>query len=80
MTEKNPPVLRKVPEVTPVDEAARVMNAGLTVGEQRFNAASALQRDGKKEEARVAYEALIKDFPRTWMEKVSRERLAQMSK
>src|SRR2546422_5604598 len=56
MTDPNPPVLRKAPEVTTIEEAARVMNGGLTVGEQRFNAASALQRDGKRDEARAAYE------------------------
>jgi predicted amidohydrolase len=80
MTNPNPPVLKKVPEVTTIEEAVRVSNGGLTVGEVRFNEASALQRDGKKDEARRAYEALIAEFPRTWMDRVSRERLAQLSK
>jgi predicted amidohydrolase len=78
MTDRNPPVLRKVPEVTSVEDAVRVANGGLTTGEVRFNEASGLQRDGKTEEARRAYEALIAEYPRTWIDRVSRERLAQL--
>lgn len=80
LTDPNPPVLRKVPEVTTIEEAVRVANGGLTVGERRFNEASALQREGKKEDARRAYEALIVDFPRTWIDRVSKERLAALAK
>ena len=80
MTDPDPPVLRKVPEVTTIQEAVRIANGGLTTGEKRFNEASALQREGRKEEARRAYEALIEDYPRTWIDRVSRERLAALSK
>ncbi len=76
LTDPDPPVLRKVPEVTPVEEAVRVANGALTVGEGRFNEASAL-RGG---DARRAYEKLIADYPRTWIERVSRERLAALAK
>ena len=76
LTDPNPPVLRKVPEVTTVEEAVRVSNGALTVGERRFGEASALRGD----EARRAYEKLIADYPRTWIERVSRERLAALSR
>jgi predicted amidohydrolase len=79
LCDPNPPVLRKVPEVTTVAEAVRVANGGLTAGERRFGEASRLQRDGRKDEARRAYEALIAEFPRTWIDRVSRERLAQLA-
>ncbi|HLF93438.1 MAG TPA: carbon-nitrogen hydrolase family protein, partial [Planctomycetota bacterium] len=76
MTDPDPPVLRKVPEVTTVEEAVRVANGGLTTGEKRFNEASAL----RGEDARRAYERLIADYPRTWIDRVSRQRLAALPK
>lgn len=78
LTDPEPPVLRKVPEVTSVEEAVRVSRAGHTEGEAKFNAASRLQRDGKKDEAIRAYEALIAEFPRTWIDTVSRQRLEEL--
>jgi predicted amidohydrolase len=80
LTDPHPPVLDKIPEVTTVSEAVRISNAAHTDGERRFGEASALQRDGKTAEARRAYEALIADFPRTWIDRVARERLAQISR
>jgi predicted amidohydrolase len=80
LCDPNPPVLRKVPEVTTVEEAVRVANGGLTVGERRFGEASRLQQAGLKDEARRAYESLISEFPRTWIDRASRERLAQLAR
>jgi len=75
LTDPNPPVLRKVPEVTTVEDAVRISNGAHTDGERRFNEAAALQRAGKTAEARAAYQALIADYPRTWIDRVSRERV-----
>lgn len=80
LTDSEPPVLRKVPEVTSVEEAVRIARGGFTVGEARFNEAAKLQRDGKKDEAIRAYEELIAEFPRTWIDRVSRQRLADLRK
>jgi len=80
ITEPNPPVLRKVPEVTSVEEAVRIARGAFTVGESRFSEAEKLKREGKKDEAVRAYEALMADFPRTWIDRVSRERIADLRK
>ena len=80
ITRTDPPVLKKVPEVTTVDEAVRLSRGVHTVGQDRFNDATKLARDGKKEDAIRAYEALIAEYPRTWIDRVSRERLADLRK
>jgi predicted amidohydrolase len=80
LTDKEPPVLRKVPEVTTVEDAVRISRKGHTEGEGDFRAAGQLLRDGKKDEAIRAYEKLIAEYPRTWIDRVSRERLAELRK
>jgi predicted amidohydrolase len=80
LTDPEPPVLRKVPEVTSVDDAVRISRSARTDGERRFSEAAALQRDGRRDEAIRAYEALIAEFPRTWIDTVSRTRLAELRK
>ena len=76
ITNPDPPILRKVPEVTTVQEAARIADGALTVGQERFSKASKLPKD----EAIKAYEALIAEYPRSWIDRVSRERLAELRK
>jgi predicted amidohydrolase len=80
ITRTDPPVLKKVPEVTTIDEAVRISQGGRTEGEARFNDAAKLQREGRKDEAIRAYEALIAEYPRTWIDRVSQERLAELRK
>jgi predicted amidohydrolase len=80
LTQPDPPVLRKVPEVTTVEDAVRISRQGHTVGEEEFKAADLLKRDGRKEEAIRAYERLIAEYPRTWIDTVSRQRLADLRK
>jgi predicted amidohydrolase len=80
LSDPNPPVLQKVPEVTTVEEAVRVSRKAHTDGENDFRDADQLKRDGKKDEAIRAYEKLIETYPRTWIDRVSRERLADLRK
>jgi len=80
ITRTDPPVLKKVPEEISIDEAVRISRSGHTEGEAKFNAAAKLARDGKKDEAIRAYEALTLEYPRTWIDRVSRERLADLRK
>jgi predicted amidohydrolase len=77
LTDPEPPVLRKVPEVTTVDEAVRISRGALTVGEERFGQASRMKN---KEEAIRAYEALIADYPKSWIDRVSRQRIEDLRK
>ncbi len=76
LTDPDPPVLAKVPEATRVEDAVRISSGALTVGEERFNEAGRFARDGKIPEAAAAFEKLIADYPGTWIDRVSRERLA----
>ena len=78
LTDPDPPALAKVPEATRVEDAVRISSGALTVGEERFNEAARLARDGKAAEAAAAFEKLIADYPGTWIERVSRERLAKL--
>ena len=80
LTQPDPPGLARVPETMSVDRAVRVSRATLTVGEHEFNAAADLQREGRTEEAIRAYERLIEEFPKTWIDRVSRKRLADLRK
>lgn len=80
LSDPNPPVLQKVPEVTTVDDAVRISRAARTEGESEFSEAARLQRDGHKDDAIRAFESLIARYPRTWIDRVSRERLAELRK
>jgi predicted amidohydrolase len=80
ITRTDPPVLKKIPEEITVDEAVRISRSGHTEGEAKFNAAAKLARDGKRDEAIRAYEALTLEYPRTWIDRVSRERIADLRK
>jgi predicted amidohydrolase len=78
LTDPCPPVLAKVPEALGVEEAVRVAAQTLTIGEGRFKAAEALLREGKTSEARGAFQQLCAEFPQSWIDRVSRERLAKL--
>ncbi len=78
LSDPRPPVLDLVPEETSVEEAVRVSRGALGEGEGRFQAASALEREGKTEAAISAFEALVRDYPRTWIDRVSRDRLVRL--
>jgi hypothetical protein len=79
LTDPEPPVLRKLPAVLPVPEAVRIANGTLTVGAEAFGRADDLLRAGEKEEAAAAFKALIADYPDTWIDRVSRQRLARLA-
>ncbi len=78
LTDPNPPVLKKVPETTTPEEAARVGAQALTIGEERFREAEALLNSGKTADAIAAFEKLRAGFPRTWIDRVSRQRLEKI--
>ena len=74
LTDPHPPVLDLEPAEISVEDAVRVSRGALGEGEDRFKAASALRGDA----AIAAFEALIRDYPRTWIDRVSRDRLAKL--
>ena len=79
LTDPSPPVLAKVPAAIGVEDAVRIGGGTLTVGEERFKEAEALLRAKKLEEARAAFEALRKEYPGTWIDRVSQERLRRIA-
>jgi predicted amidohydrolase len=78
LTDTNPPVLKKVPAEISAEEAVRIANRTLTVGEEEFKAASALAGKGKTEEAIEAFERLCREYPQTWIDRVAKERLEKL--
>jgi predicted amidohydrolase len=78
LTDTNPPVLAKVPIDLTSREAGRIMARALTVGEEEFKQANGLVGGGKSDEAIRAFERLRKEYPATWIDRRSEERLAKL--
>ena len=76
LTDANPPVLDKVPIGLTQADAGRIMARALTVGEEEFKQASRLAGSGKTSEAIAAFHRLSREYPATWIDRVSRDRLA----
>jgi predicted amidohydrolase/lysophospholipase L1-like esterase/dienelactone hydrolase len=78
LTDPNPPVLKKVPATITTEDAVRVAEKVLTVGDARFREADDLRRAGKTQEAIRAFEKLRAEFPGSWVDRVAGERLAAL--
>ncbi|MEW6158534.1 MAG: carbon-nitrogen hydrolase family protein [Verrucomicrobiota bacterium] len=78
LTDPNPPVLEQVPETISVTEAVEISHKALTVGEEEFKQAEARWREGKTNEAIVAFQNLRREFRQTWIDRVARERLERL--
>jgi predicted amidohydrolase len=78
LVDKDPAVLGKVPLALSREEAGRIMAAALTAGEDEFNEARRLARDGKSGESIAAFESLRERYPATWIDRRSQEFLAQL--
>jgi predicted amidohydrolase len=75
LAEMNPPVLAKVPIDLTQAEAVSIGARALTVGEEEFKQASALQRAGNTNEAVAAFEKLRIEYRGSWIDRVAQERL-----
>ena len=71
-------MLAKVPIDLTQREAGRIMARALTVGEDEFKQANGLVGSGRTDEAIAAFERLRKDYPATWIDRASQERLGQL--
>jgi hypothetical protein len=78
LTDTNAPVLAKVPIDRSREEAGRIMARALTVGEDEFRNANQLIGQGKTNEAIAAFERLRKEYPATWIDRRSQERLTKL--
>jgi len=75
LTDPNPPILGKLPAIISREKAARIAEKALTVGEGEFSAAVDLADAGKTDEATAAFERLRREYPDTWIDRVSAGRL-----
>ena len=78
LTDSHPPVLDNVPIDLTSKEAGRIMARALTTGEEEFKQANALIGSGKTDQAVAAFERLRKEYPATWIDRRSEERLAKL--
>jgi hypothetical protein len=79
LTDEHPPVLDKVPETVSIPDAVRIAETALTVGPEEFHRAESLMREGRRDEAIQAFEALIAKYPTTWIDRASRQRLQRLA-
>lgn len=78
LTEPHPPVIDKVPIAQTREESGRIMARVLTVGEEEFKKANQLVASGKSDEAIAAFERLRREYPDSWIDRRSEERLAKL--
>lgn len=79
LTDPDPPVLKKVPDSIQPADAARIAGEATTFGAARLRRAETLLRRGRVEEALRIFRKLQALYPGTWVERVSRERVEQLS-
>lgn len=75
LVEPNPPVLAKVSSNVTAEEAVQIAATTLTRGEERFNQAESLAREGKTKEAIRAFQELCEECRTSWIDRASRQRL-----
>jgi predicted amidohydrolase len=81
LTEPTPPALESLPPMIPCPAPgiARIMQRAITVGHQQFAQAEEHLRCGRLEQAAEAFETIIREYPATWFESMSRQHLADMA-
>jgi hypothetical protein len=78
LTDTNPPVLAKVPATITEEEAVRIANKVLTVGQEESSAAEALARAGKTAEAIEAFGRLRVEYRGSWIDRVAAQRIEKL--
>ncbi len=78
LTDPNPPVLEKVPIDITSKEAGRIAARVLTIGEEEFQQAESLAREGKTTDAIAAFDRLRAEYRGSWIERVASERLRRL--
>ena len=75
LTDPNPPMLAKVPIEITQQVAGRIAARALTFGAEEFEQAELLVRTRESEKAIDAFARLRKEYPGTWIDRVSKERI-----
>jgi predicted amidohydrolase len=79
LTQPNPPILAKVPIDLTREQAGQISARAMTLGEEEFKAASALAAEKKTDAAIEAFTRLRKEYRGTWIDRVSQQRLMELS-
>lgn len=79
LTMDQTPALRKLPNDDVPEEITRRCSRVLTVGEEAFRAADALRQSGQNDRAKRAFEQLCEEYKGSWIERIGRERIAQLA-
>lgn len=79
LTHSHPPALDKWRSDDRPEEITRRCTRVLTVGEEAFRAADALLRAGQVEQAKRAFTTLCQEYEGSWIERVGRARIADLS-
>ena len=75
LVDPHPPVLDRLPIDLTSQEAGRIAAGVLTIGQEEFQRAESLARSGKIDEAISTFERLQTEYPSSWIDRVSTERL-----
>jgi predicted amidohydrolase len=78
LIETNPPMLEKIPATTTPEEAVRIGDATLTIGQERFKEAEGLLKAGQTERAVRALIELRTEFPGTWIDRAADRLLSEL--
>ena len=77
LTDPHPPALDRLPMYTPVPalEIAEIFHRGTTQGHIDYDLAQDLVRSGQIEQAMAALEAMQREYPGTWFDRMAQEQL-----
>jgi len=78
LIETSPPALTKIPATTTPEDAVRIGDATLTIGQERFRAAEGLLKAGETEEAVQKLMELRTEFPSTWIDRSAARILSEL--
>ncbi len=78
LTETNPPALAKVPLKLSREEATRISNRVVTLGEEEFRAANKLAAQHETKAAIREFTRLRRDYPESWIDFESARRIQQL--
>ena len=68
-------MLDKIPVTLTVEEAVRIGSGVLTTGADRFGEAEKMVSSGRRDEAVACFRELMREFPESWLDRASRQRL-----
>jgi len=78
LVETSPSALTKIPATTTPEDAVRIGDATLTIGQERFKEAESLMKAGQTQRAVQALIELRTEFPGTWIDRTAARLLSEL--